>query len=158
MIRNLAYRGRRAVLTMAIASAVSAANAAPVTLNFSADFGLNFSQHPGGTAMAQLVDTAYGPGTGTGQTVAVSGSITYDAATGAYQHAQASGQSTANYLLPITGATFNLWGGSFAGDISGIAGALPYFLQTGVSGLNGCLGIVNLCSGTPTGNAALVII
>lgn len=157
MIRKFLHRGRRAAMAVALTAVFSAANAAPVTLNFSADFGLNLNQAMGGTTVGQLIDTTYGAGTGTGSTVAVSGSLTYDPATAVHQQVQAGSQATANYLSPITGASLGFWNTTFAGNVGGIASTTPYFMQTDVSGAGGCLGTYNLCSGTATGNAALMI-
>lgn len=155
MTRQITHCWHKALLALLSSTAVMAVQAAPVTINFSADFGLDLSHAIGGTTLGQLIDTTYGPGTGTNSSVAVSGSFTFDNATAAYQQLHSGNESAANYLDPITGASLNFWGTTFTSNIPGFSGGIP-FVQTEVSSSTGCLGLSNSCQGTATSNAALV--
>lgn len=132
------------------------AQAKLVTLEFSADFALNLNQAFGGTTLDSFADSVYGAGTGTGGTVNVNGSMTFDSDTPAYQVGTIGNKGNANYLSPITGADVRFWGNTFVADVVTLNTSRPYQIQTSVSGNVGCLGDKAYCSGTPTSNAGLV--
>lgn len=146
----------RMLMGLAFAATAHTVAAAPVTINFTADFGLDLSQPIAGTTLGTLIDTTYGSGTGTASNVSVSGSLTFDNATAPYQELHVGSQGIANYLGPITGGSLQIWGASPSANISGTASSDPFLLQTDVSATRGCLGLVIECQGTPTANAALV--
>lgn len=154
---NCGCKIKRLTFAVGLAMAIPAANATvSTTLNFAADFSLDLTQAMGGTTLGQLVDTTYGAGTGTGPTVAVTGSLTYDPNTPVFQQYQSTGQGNANYLSPITGMTLNFWNTDFDGNISGMAASTDFLLQTDATGSAGCIGPLTACAGTPTANAAFV--
>ncbi|MCA9458745.1 MAG: PEP-CTERM sorting domain-containing protein [Caldilineaceae bacterium] len=133
----------------------TSASAALVTINFQSNVTLaGMEQAFGSSTLGAAIDGVYGSGTGTGANASLTGSVTYDTSTSPYQQLTSGTQNIANYLSPITAISLGLWGSTFDGDISGVAG-LPAAVQTEVSGSTGCVGFTS-CSGTPTANVGYV--